>query len=124
MPSSPKNNLVFVYGTLRQGGQYHHLLKEASYIAHTQTLPNYSLVDVGTYPGLLKSGHTAVKGDIYAVDDKTFKLLDLLEDRPSLYEREQITFENGQKAWVYFLQPHLAKGLRIIPSGDYFDHSK
>ena len=120
MRSSSKSNLVFVYGTLRQGGKYHHLLANAVYESTTQTPARYTLVDVGSYPAMLNQGEQAVVGEVYAMDDATLKALDVLEGTPHLYVREQIELQNGTLAWVYFLLPHLAKGLPSITSGDYF----
>ena len=111
---------VFVYGTLRRGGQYHHLMKNAELAATTRTLPNYTLVDVGSYPAMLNGGKQAVVGEVYAIKDGTLIELDVLEGVPDLYTRETIELENGMKAWAYFLLPHLARELPIIESGDYF----
>lgn len=120
MMASPPNIFVFVYGTLRKTGRYHHLLKNADYIATTQTSPLFTLVNVGTFPGLIKSGTTAVTGEVYTVTQEMLMALDVLEDVPKLYAREQITCINGITAWTYLLQPSHHKNLSTIASGDYF----
>ena len=85
--------------------------------------PQFQLVDLGAYPGLLKKGRTAVKGELYEVNNDTLQDLDFLEEVPTLYTREVIQLPDGQKVWTYFLQPQPDQHMRNIPSGDYFSVS-
>ena len=120
MHDQQNENLVFVYGTLRQGGRYHHLLEQATYLGTAKTSPRYVLVDVGSYPAMLKNGTQVIHGEVYEVNAPTLKELDVLEGVPELYTREQILLEDGSMVWTYFMVPHLAQDLPIIGSGDYF----
>lgn len=50
-----------------------------------------------------------VYGELYEVDEKVFADLDILEDHPNFYEREQIECQclsdnNVIKAWMYFIK--------------------
>ena len=120
MSSAAPTYLVFVYGTLRKTGRYHHLLKNADYLSTVRTHPVYTLVDVGSFPGLLKNGTTTVIGELYKVTHQTLMELDHLEEVPTLYTREEIQLNDGRIAWTYFLHPNNKKKLPIISSGDYF----
>ena len=120
MHDQQNENLVFVYGTLRQGGRYHHLLEQATFLGAAKTSPRYVLVDVGSYPAMLKNGTQAIHGEVYRVHEHTLKELDILEGVPELYTREQIHLSDGTVAWVYFMPPHLGQDLPVIESGDYF----
>ena len=122
MTDSQKMHSVFVYGTLRKNGHYHHLIEQAEFVDTGSTLPHYRLIDLGSYPGLLKNGNTAVRGEVYRMNDATLADLDLLEEVPHLYFREEIYLDTGQKVWTYFLQPHQAVNYKEIPSGDYFSY--
>ncbi|CAB3223116.1 unnamed protein product [Arctia plantaginis] len=125
---------VFVYGTLKQNEPNHHWLTnkengESSFHAYGATVTKYPLIIATRYniPFLLKdpgNGHF-VKGEVYNVDEDMLGRLDLLEDHPNYYEREQddilIVKENSfsgqateqhERCWVYFLRkfkPELLK---------------
>ena len=87
MSPASSEHLVFVYGTLRRGGRYHHLLEQATYLGAAQTPPHYVLLDAGSYPAMLKNGTQAIHGEVYRVHEHTLKELDILEGVPELYIR-------------------------------------
>lgn len=108
--------LVFVYGTLRHGQRNHHLLAQSPWLGNHATPPIYSLYDLGHYPAVI-TGHSVIYGEVYQVDERTLAQLDLLEDVPVTYRREQIETPFGL-AWMYFYQneQHLDA---LISSGDW-----
>lgn len=109
-------NLVFVYGTLRQGQTHHHLLASADFLGFHATLPIYNLYDLGAYPAVVE-GHHTITGEVYSIDDDTLTTLDQLEDVPVAYRRELIETPFGQ-AWMYLYQE--ASQLEVlISSGDW-----
>ncbi len=108
--------LVFVYGTLRQGQNNHHLLAQSEWLGNYATPPIYSLYDLGAYPAVIE-GHSVLYGEVYRVDDKTLQQLDLLEDVPVTYRREQIETQFGL-AWIYFYQQG-DQLETLISSGDW-----
>ncbi|MFW6179638.1 MAG: gamma-glutamylcyclotransferase family protein [Desulfohalobiaceae bacterium] len=117
--SSPKN-LLFVYGTLRQGCSNHKLLQNARYIGKGQSRRRFSLY-VDDYPYVLKTGETSsIKGEVYEVDQQTWQEVDILEGHPNWYcrERQEILLDSGGTvlAWMYFFPE--ARG-QLIPCGDY-----
>ncbi|WCP66793.1 gamma-glutamylcyclotransferase [Vibrio tubiashii] len=108
--------LVFVYGTLRQGQSNHHLLAHSEWLGKHATPPIYSLYDLGAYPAVV-DGHSVIYGEVYRVDEQTLRQLDRLEDVPITYRREQIDTPFGL-AWMYiYQQAHQLESL--ISSGDW-----
>lgn len=112
--SASNKKIVFVYGTLKQGQPNHHLLQnsrngEAKFIDKGQTVEKYPLV-VGTrynIPFLLNERGVGnyIKGEVYTVDTRMLARLDLLEDYPSFYGREELdikTENNGSLYYTYF----------------------
>ncbi|GAB2642422.1 gamma-glutamylcyclotransferase family protein [Vibrio panuliri] len=109
-------HLVFVYGTLRQGESNHHYLANAQLLGLHETAPNYALYDLGAYPAVI-SGHQAIFGEVYLVDEVMLQALDQLEDVPVEYRRELIDTPFGQ-AWIYLYQDASLLDV-IISSGDW-----
>ena len=62
-----ENKLLFVYGSLLSGLHNHSLLdnEEATLLGEATTPPEFSLLDLGSYPGLSLDGTTSVKGEVY-----------------------------------------------------------
>lgn len=100
---------VFVYGTLKRGGQYHSVMVEAGgrFLGTARMLVPYPLV-LAQYPCLLdqpgKGFH--VRGEVFLIPDhKGWTGLDRLEGYPEEYDRriEEVQV-NGRilGAWTYF----------------------
>jgi gamma-glutamylaminecyclotransferase len=111
------SDLVFVYGTLRRGEVNHYLLSGTEFCGVHLTRPRYRMLHLGTYPGVVAGGSSAIEGEIYRVDTKVLVKLDRLEAYPRLYTRKLIPTEWG-RAWIY-----LYRGSRqsrsVIPSGSW-----
>jgi gamma-glutamylcyclotransferase (GGCT)/AIG2-like uncharacterized protein YtfP len=108
---------LFVYGSLLHGQANHGLLAGSRFLGTAQTLPRYTLVDLGAYPGVLVGGMTAVAGELYEVDARTLALLDRLEEHPHVFERGPIALASGEPAEAYLLRPQLRRGAPEIRSG-------
>ncbi len=108
--------LVFVYGTLRQGESNHHFLAGAQLLGMHETQPEYALYDLGAYPAVIQ-GHNTILGEIYLIDDDTLQALDKLEDVPIEYRRELIDTPFGQ-AWIYLYQD-ITQLDTLISTGDW-----
>ena len=90
--NSSDRRLVFVYGTLKRGGSNHQFLAGQLYRGETWTLPGFSLVDLGEYPGLVSdtNNQTGVFGEVWSVDRDCLSRLDELEGvAEGLYRRER-----------------------------------
>ncbi|MES9821043.1 MAG: gamma-glutamylcyclotransferase family protein [Candidatus Thiodiazotropha sp.] len=110
-------DLVFVYGTLRQGEVNHHLLSGAEFCGEHMTRPQYRMLNLGAYPGVVDGGSTAIVGEIYRIDKKQFVHLDRLEAYPVLYNRKLIPTRWG-RAWIYLYRGNRS-ARPVIPSGNW-----
>lgn len=88
---------VFVYGTLKRGGENHAWIADQQFVASTRTLPLYRLFDLGGYPGMVRSPNgLAIEGELWDVDAATLARLDVLEDvEGGEYARVLIELETG-----------------------------
>jgi gamma-glutamylaminecyclotransferase len=112
----PPGELLFVYGTLQRGGQFHHLMRAGGtdYLGPARLVSAYPLL-LAEYPCLLDQpgrGHR-VRGELYRLPRRQAWLaIDRLENHPHEYRRRPEPVEcEGQrfKAWTYFyLRDHPA----------------
>jgi gamma-glutamylaminecyclotransferase len=114
---------VFVYGTLLRGYGNHRLLEQgrALFLGRARTAPQYTLVSLGPFPGLIAEGATAVHGELYAVDDETLAALDRLEGHPRFYARKRVEIagRDEDEVWGYFLPAEEYGHHPVIDSGDW-----
>ena len=99
---------VFVYGTLLSGyGNWNWALKDQKLIGEAETLPEYTMLHLGGFPGIIEGGSTAIKGEVYEVDEERMEDLDRLEGadlrypEAGMYRRETITLADGQEVLTY-----------------------
>lgn len=110
---------VFVYGTLKRGFCFHHLLEQggAEYVGAFVTPPKYTMLDLGRYPAVVLNGRTPIHGEVYEVSKDCFKRLDRLEGYPDFYNRTTLHTHFG-KAWMYHLNnPDTGGRVGIVLSG-------
>jgi gamma-glutamylcyclotransferase (GGCT)/AIG2-like uncharacterized protein YtfP len=109
---------VFVYGSLLPGCSNHFVIAEANSLGSAQTKPEFELLDLGEYPGLVTGGATCVQGLVYLVDAQLLTRLDEFEGHPNLFQRREITLNNGQNVQAYvYLSAKL--GASVVASGDW-----
>jgi len=114
-----KPHLIAVYGTLRKGFDNHRLLQDARLLDSGITIEQYAMVCEGI--PYVASGHredaSNIVVEVYAVDDKTLKEVDGLENHPDWYKRKEvdIKLDNGviAKAWLYFNDTVDVEGMRF-----------
>lgn len=120
--TNQRNIRVFVYGSLMQGFGNHPLLAQADFLGAASTLPGFTLVNLGAFPGMhhdSKSGGV-VTGELYAVNAVELSDLDGLEGHPDFYRRQLITV--GDEPTFTYILPHGGWGTNgAIPSGDWHD---
>ena len=88
-PEEPRR-LLFVYGTLKRGGENHSCLRSQQLLGAARTAAGYRLYRLDGYPGMVADGSHAsgVSGEVWAVDAATLAALDLFEGvDEGLYER-------------------------------------
>lgn len=93
---------VFVYGTLKRYQCNHYYLMNAELLGEFITPPEYTMYDLGAFPGVSLNGTDRIMGEVYEVED--LKPIDRLEGYPTLYNRTEIYTPFG-KAWMYYLSP-------------------
>ncbi len=123
-------NKVFVYGTLKPGGRYHHVAKEAGVFSFEKGyLEHFVLYDLEpeNYPAVI-SGEGIVHGYIFEYDaiDKALVMLDRLEaihDIPPEYTREQaLAKPMDEIVWVYvYARPERLKTAIRVESGEWLE---
>lgn len=121
-----KCNQVFVYGTLKTGGEIRGLnnmgLNVSPQGKAKTSFADYQMIDLGAFPGLLK-GKNQIIGEVWQVDAEALYVIDGMEgfdreefdwdkgeaipnfgnaDEGSFYTRTIIETSEG-RAWVYFL---------------------
>lgn len=86
---------VFVYGTLKRGGDNHGWIERQQFIAEAHTKPLYRMFDLGGYPGMIRAKEGfAIEGEVWDVDDAGLAQLDVLEDTEGgEYERVLIELD-------------------------------
>ena len=116
---------IFVYGTLMKGfGNCMRLLSRSKLLGTGETSPNFTLISLGGFPGLLDIGETSVKGEIWEVDDKTLADCDRLEQHPNWYRRTPITLTDGTDVEAYiYLKPSNREAGSVITSGSWREHT-
>ena len=118
--------LLFVYGTLKQGGKYHCYLEEAE-LVEERAMAKGSLYDTEMgYPAMVLASEGQVEGEIYNVPEVLWPALDYLEDYSGnpeidLYDKKKIQVEVDGK--VVETLAYLAKDKNLlktpIPTGKW-----
>ncbi len=92
--SVPAAIRVFVYGTLKRGGENQSFLAGQEFLGNARTPPGFTLYSLGDYPGMVRSPEDkeGVTGELWSVDADCLARLDELEGvNEGLYERVTIT---------------------------------
>lgn len=118
--------VLFVYGTLRQGENNHHYLKEAKRLA-AQAWVYGRLIDTGLgYPALLLPGPDRVYGELYRVPDRLLPVIDELEDytpgaTDNEYERVTVTVgtDAGERQGLTYRYIQAQGTERAVEFGDW-----
>jgi len=105
---------VFVYGLLRAGQSYGHVLDGLPRTGPHE-LEGFALYDLGRYPGAVHAPGMVI-GDLVEVGDgAVLEILDEIEGvhaHPPLYTRERVTVD-GAPAWIYVYDRPVGDARRI-----------
>lgn len=121
-----KRFLVAVYGSLMKGLHNHRYLEDSKLKGSFVTEPIYTLIDLGSYPGLYENGTTSINMEVYEVDEHTLADIDGLEgylednEELSMYIRKTISTPFG-KAFGYIYNDFIEEN-EPITSGDWKEH--
>ena len=118
------NNLLFVYGTLRDGMPNHPLMGGCNLVMPKAVI-NAKLFLGGWLP-MIFEGEGRVVGEVYEIPDaEKWRRLDSLEGHPDWYQRRLVDAITGPddpptKVWAYFMNDHHDyPGLKYVEDGDY-----
>ena len=121
--------LVGVYGSLRKGLHNHRLLDKSTLVGTFQTLPEYTMYDLGSYPAIIPKGNTSIFIEVYSITETVLENLDELEGYHSFnslnnhYNRRKIESPYGPM-YIYFyndLLNYIQKN-KVVESGDWKDY--
>lgn len=107
-----------MYGTLKTGGSIRGLdqfgSKHAAIINKATTeYPDYDMMDMGAFPGVVKNGTYKIQGEVWEISDEASEELDNIEGYPDFYKREQVRTTAGL-AWMYYLERDAWVGMSNI----------
>lgn len=122
-----KDDLLFVYGTLRVGQSAD--LSDGRYSDGVEYVDsdviNGKIFDLGWFPGAkvtpghFDTGAPSIIGDVFRLtDDAIIPRLDGYEGYPNLYDRVQTETASGRHVWVYVYNAHIPEERQIV-SGDW-----
>jgi gamma-glutamylcyclotransferase (GGCT)/AIG2-like uncharacterized protein YtfP len=120
--------LVGVYGSLREGLSNHRVLSNSKLIGTFQTLPEYTMYDLGSYPGVKPEGNTSLFIEVYNVSENTLDKLDTLEGYHSYespnnyYDRRRIDSPYGEMYIYYYNNKYGTNKIKTVASGDWKDY--
>jgi gamma-glutamylaminecyclotransferase len=86
-------NRIFVYGTLKRGGENHVHLTGQRFVGEAATGPGFTLYGLQGFPGMVRAADApdGVIGELWEVDADCLRTLDILEGvAEGLYQREAI----------------------------------
>ena len=125
-------NKIFVYGTLKKHQPNFAIIKSGIFCGVGRLDKSYELrmVSMGSFPALIPSGKNSpqeISGEIWSVDDESFKNVDCLEGYPTFYEREQFTIldsaDKKHTCWAYFIPDELStKELTSVDNGTWYGY--
>ena len=121
------NELVAVYGSLRQGMGNHGVISDNEYVAQTTLSGDYRMVSLGGFPGVMKTSNptSPIIIEVYRVtDEHNMRRLDSLEGyrgpgQNNFYDKELVTLDNGMQAYIYLLDEDEYGSYAGVDHGDW-----
>jgi gamma-glutamylaminecyclotransferase len=109
--------ILFVYGSLKRGRSNHRRIADQQYLGEAVTEPRYRLIDLGTYPGMVRDdmNGVAVKGELWEVGPRCLAELDEFEKADAPYFRGAVAVAGREGVEAYFWHGPVPAGTR---SGD------
>jgi len=109
---------VAVYGSLKRGGRINSALNDGTYLGNFKTHPEFTMVNLGAFPGVLHEGKTSIHTEVYEIPEETLRTLDRIEGYPSMYDRENIETPYGD-AWMYIYNTTRVDSLPVVTNGNW-----
>jgi len=102
------NHKLFVYGTLlSRESNWSHYLKNANFLGIDTIEGEFTMVSLEGFPGVIPTGKGKIKGEVYEVDENTYKGIEYLEGyhldiESRFYDKMKVNTKYG-KAEMYVL---------------------
>jgi gamma-glutamylcyclotransferase (GGCT)/AIG2-like uncharacterized protein YtfP len=113
-------NILFVYGTLRTGESRHSVMYDADYLGVYESIPKYTMYDLGSFPCITFGGKTSIVGDVFETDDGILETCDSIEGHPDFYTRMPIELlDKSIMAEAYFLNNYNMNTYKPIKQGNW-----
>jgi len=102
---TPIATILFVYGTLKRGLRNHFRIGDQSFLGEAVTEPRYRVIDLGPHPGLVvdSTNGLAVRGELWAVNDRCLAELDAFEEVPGPFTRDPVAIAGLEDVYAYLL---------------------
>jgi gamma-glutamylcyclotransferase (GGCT)/AIG2-like uncharacterized protein YtfP len=97
----------------------HRVLAGARFVAADRTRPEFTLVELVSFPAMLTDGTMTVIGEVWEVDLPTLKRLDALEGHPVWYRRTPIVLASRRKAETYLMPADRVSRRGVVAGGDW-----
>jgi gamma-glutamylcyclotransferase (GGCT)/AIG2-like uncharacterized protein YtfP len=96
--------VLFIYGSLKRGHLNHHRIADQEYLGDAATEPQYRIITIGKYGGLIRdeANGVAVKGELWAVSQQSLLELDDFETSEGLWARFPVAVVGRDTAEAYF----------------------
>lgn len=117
---------VLVYGSLREGFGNHRLLHGSTKLGEINTEPKFTMYSLGGFPGVVPSGNTSIKGEVYSVSESTLRRLDQLEGYPHFYDKFNLETKFGPAVMYILSDEFLSTRSRVfqeVQSGDWANYT-
>lgn len=112
---------VAVYGSLRKGLYNHYLMSHSDFIKTVSVEVPFKMISMSDrFPALIPTKeNNLVVFELYKVNDKTARNLDILEGYPDFYSKKYIKIED-EDYLVYYLSPlKITNEEEVVESGDW-----
>ncbi len=125
MDSNENACYLAVYGTLKQGGLYNHIIAACGRYVDTRRISGWQMYDNhGNYPYAVPGSiNDIIVVELWQIPSELLTKVDALEDYPGYYRRTQLQFElEADKtvyAWFYFVDENQVQGLPRIHTGNW-----
>ena len=114
-----------VYGTLKRGGFYNHIIAGRGRYIDTRRNSGWRMYDnFGKYPYAVRgSADEMIVVELWQIPAEILPKVDALEDYPGYYQRTKLELEiaGGEivSAYFYYVSKDKVEGLPQIDSGDW-----
>jgi len=110
---------LFVYGTLMSDGCHAAVLDQQRLIGSARTRPQYRLLDLGDYPGLVPcdAGGWSIEGELYEVHADLLPVLDRVEGAPWLFRLDRVELAQPAQLVLAYLYQQGGPTTPLFPRG-------